>query len=112
MQESCKVLLENTSKVLKDVEEVKTNTKDLACKVNKVMDATDKLASDTNSYRDALLSKPTPSNKANVDPRVLSDMDQKVKQILIDIYDKDADNILTKSLTAMIDKANKAIAGI
>jgi len=112
VQESCKVLLENTSKVLKDVEEVKTNTKDLACKVNKVTDATDKLASDTNSYRDALLSKPTPSNKANVDPRVLSNMDRKAKQILIDIYDKDADNILTKSLTAMIDKANEAISGI
>ena len=112
VQESCKVLLENTSKVLKDVEEAKTDTKDLACKVNKVTDATDKLASDTNSYRDALLSKPAPSNKANVDPRVLSDMDRKAKQILVDIYDKDADNILTKSLTAMIDKANEAIAGI
>ena len=75
VQESCKVLLKNTSKVLKDVEEAKTDTKDLACKVNKVTDATNKLASDTNSYRDALLSKPTLSNKANVDPRVLSDMD-------------------------------------
>ena len=112
VQESCKAILKNTSKVLKEVEEAKTDTKELTCKVNKVTDATDKLASDTNSYRDALVSKPAPSNRAHADPRVLSDMDRKVKQILIDIYDKDADNILTKSLTAMIDKANESIAGV
>jgi len=35
-----------------------------------------------------------------------------VKQILIDIYNKDADNILTKSLTVMIDKANESIVGV
>jgi len=37
-------------------------------------------------------------------------MDCKAKQILMDIYNKDENNILTKSLTSIIDKANKAIA--
>jgi len=110
VQQSCDVIIENTSKVMKDVEEAKTGTKDLACKVNKVTDAADKIASDNSSYQDALLSKPMMSNRDSADPRILSDMDRKAKQILVDIYDKDENNILTKSLTSIIDKANKAIA--
>jgi len=110
VQKSCNTIIENTSKVMKGVEETKTGTKDLACRVNKVTNATDKIALDNNSYRDALISKPTLSNRDSTDPRILSDMDRKAKQILVDIYDKDESNILTKSLTSIIDKANKAIA--
>jgi len=110
--EGNKAILDSTSKILTSVEEAKTDTKDLASKVNKVTDTTDKIASDTNSYRSALLSKPTQSNKNVIDPKVLSDMDCKARQILMDIYDKDEDNILSKSLTAIIEKANKTIAGL
>ena len=98
--------------MLKEVEETKTDTKDLACKVNKVTDAADKIASDTSSYQNALLAKPVPSNKISADPRILNDMDCKAKQILMDIYDKDSNNILMKSLTAIVDKANETIVGI
>jgi len=112
VKEDCSIILDNASKVLKEVEETKTDTKDLACKVNKVTDAADKIASDTSSYWNALLAKLVPSNKISADPRILNDMDHKAKQILMDIYDKDSNNILTKSLTAIVDKANETIAGI
>ena len=111
-KEKCSMTLDNTSKILEQVVEAKTDAKDLAYKVNKVTDAADKIASDTSSYRNALLSKPTPSNKSNADPRILSDMECKAKQILVDIFDKDDNNILSKSLTATIEKANEAIAEI
>ena len=112
VKEDCSAILSSTDKVLKEVEEAKTDARDLTSKVNKVTDAADKIASDTNSYRVALLSKPTPSNRSTTDPRVLSDMDRKAKQILMDIYDKDGNNILTKSLTAIIERANEAISVI
>jgi len=112
VKEDCSIILDNTSKVLKEVEETKTDTKDLACKVNKVTDAADKIASDTSSYRNALLAKLAPSNKISADPRILNNMDRKAKQILMDIYNKDSNNILTKSLTAIVDKANETIVGI
>jgi len=112
VQESCKTILDNTSKVLSGVEEAKTDTKDLTSKVNKVTDTTDKIASDTNSYQSALLSKPIVSNGTAANPRVLSDMDCKTKQILVDIYDKDDDNVLSKSLAFIVEKANKTIAGL
>ena len=112
VKEDCSIILDNASKVLKEVEETKTDTKDLACKVNKVTDAADKIASDTSSYRNALLAKLAPSNKISADPRILNNMDRKAKQILMDIYNKDSNNILTKSLTAIVDKANETIVGI
>ena len=112
VKEDCGKILSSTTKVLKEVEEAKTDTRDLMSKVNKVTDTADKIASDTNLYRDVLLSKPTLSNRSTTDPRVINDMDRKAKQILVDIYDKDGNNILTKSLTAIIEKANKAISDI
>ena len=112
VQENCKTILDNTSKVLSGIEEAKTDTKDLASKVNKVTNTADKIASDANSYRMALLSKPVAANKTAANPRVLSDMERKAKQILMDIYDKDDDNILSKSLTYIVEKANETIAGL
>jgi len=112
VHEGSKAILDNTSKILTSVEEAKTDTKDLASKVNKVTETMDKIASDTNSYQSALLSKPAQTNKNVIDPKVLSDMDRKVRQILMDIYNKDEDNILSKSLTAVIEKANETIAGL
>ena len=75
VKEDCSVILDSTNKVLKGVEEAKNDTRDLTCKVNKVTDAADKIASDMNLYWDVLLSKPTPTNRSAADPRVLSDMD-------------------------------------
>jgi len=112
VQEENKVILDSTSKVLVSVEEAKTDTKDLASKVSKVTDTMDKIASDMNSYQSALLSKPAQPNKTATDPKVLSDMECKARQILMDIYDKDEDNILSKSLTDIIEKANDTIAGL
>jgi len=112
VQEENKAILNSTSKVLASMEEAKTDTKDLASKVSKVTDTTDKIASNTNSYQSALLSKPAQPNKTATDPKVLSDMECKARQILMDIYDKDEDNILSKSLTDIIEKANETIAGL
>jgi len=77
-----------------------------------VTDTTDKLATNTNSYQPVLLSKPVVLNKTAANPRVLNDMDQKAKQILVDIYDKDDNNVLLKSLTYIVEKANETIAGL
>jgi len=55
--EGNKAILNSTSKILTSVEEAKTDTKDLASKVNKVTDTMDKIASNTNSYQSVLLSK-------------------------------------------------------
>ena len=112
VQVNCKTISDNTSKVLSGIEEAKTDTKDLASKVNKVTSTTDKIASDANTYWKALLSKPAAASKTAANPRVLSNMEQKAKQILVDIFDKDDNNILSKSLMSIVEKANKTIAGL
>ena len=72
----------------------------------------DKLASTMSSYRDTLVFKLLQANSTAVDPKVLSSIECRSKQILIDIFDKAEDNILTKSLTSILEKANKAIDAI
>ena len=112
VQTGCNTIQENTAKVLKEVEEAKTIAKDTVVKVDKVTDTTAKFASEANSYRDAVLSKPTQTNRTRADPRVLSDMDRRAKQILIEIYDEEANSILNKSLTSIVEKANEALESI
>ena len=68
--------LEYTTKLLKEVEEAKTEAKELATKVTNVTDTTNRLASETTSYRDALLARPTQPTKANADLKVLNNMDR------------------------------------
>jgi hypothetical protein len=80
--------------------EVKVNTKILVDEILKVIVFMDKLASTTTLYRDALVSKPPQINSAEVDPKVLSSIKCRSKQILIDIFDNMEDNILTKVLSA------------
>jgi len=106
----CNTIQENTAKVLKEVKEAKTIAKDMVDKVDKVTDTTAKIASETNSYCDAVLSKPTQTNKSKANPKVLSDMDRRAKQILIDIFDNEADSILNKSLTSIVEKVNNSLA--
>jgi hypothetical protein len=110
VQTSCDAIQESTSKVLKETEEAKSVAKETAVKVNKVTDTTDKIASDATSYRDALLAKPQQDNRAKADPKVLNDMERRAKQILIDIFDNEADNIMNKSLVSIVEKANAAVA--
>jgi hypothetical protein len=58
------------------------------------------------------VSKPLQTNSAGADPKVLGSIECRSKQILIDIFNNTEDNILTKSLTSILEKANKIIATI
>jgi hypothetical protein len=60
-------LLATIENITKFTEVIQTTAKELEDKVSKVNKATDKIASTTTSYRDALLSKPANSNRANTD---------------------------------------------
>jgi hypothetical protein len=91
---------------------VKANTKILVDKISKVIVSTDKLANATTSYRDTLVSKLPQTNSVGADPKVLGSIEHRSKQILINIFDNAEDNILTKSLTSILEKANEIIAMI
>src|SRR6267142_3515503 len=112
IQETVNATLTNTDKVVKEAEESKATALDLANKVTKVTVATDKIASELTTYRDALLTAPKQTSRVNVDPRVLSDIEHKAKQILVDIYDVEGNNTMAKSLTELIGKANGAISAM
>ena len=105
-------ILANTDKALKVAEESKIAAQDLASKVGKVTEATDKIASETTTYRDALLAAPKQTIRSSTDPRILSDMERKAKQVLVDIYDVEGSNTLAKSLTELVDKANTVISAL
>src|SRR5438270_11247751 len=47
-----------------------------------------------------------------MNPKVLCDMECKDKQILIDIFNEEGTNTLSKSLTELLDKANKVLDSI
>ena len=96
------VTLENTDKVLKATEELKGDTTDILNKIGKVTNVTDKIANTTQSYRDVLVAGQAPTHKANVDPKVMGDLDRKAKQILVDIFDEDGASTMDKSLTELI----------
>jgi len=112
IQTTANSILTDTGKVLKASEEVKSVSETLESKVNKVTDTTDKLASETKSYRDALRSGSTQNNKVGVDPKVLSGIDRRAKQILVDVYGEKGETLLKGSLTAIIDKANEALSTV
>ena len=94
------------------MEEAKADTKALAGEISKVMASADKLASTTTSYRDTLVSKPPHLNGTVANPRVLGGMDCRSKQILIDILDRAEGNVLSISLTSILEKANEAVGTI
>ena len=105
------VTLETTKKVLKVAEDIKGKTSDIMSDVGKVTNVTGKIADTTQSYRDALISRqsPTSSNKSTVDPKILSDLERKDRQILVDIYDEEGTCTMDKSLTELSDVANEAL---
>jgi len=89
--------LETTEKVLSGVQELKEENKEIANKVGKVNDTADKIADTTQSYSDALTKSPAVSSRSNLDPKVLGDMEHNACQILIDVYDDEDNNILSKA---------------
>jgi DNA-binding ferritin-like protein (Dps family) len=70
-----KVMHTSVNQAVQLTEEAKTDAKELASKIGKVTDVMDKIASDTTSYRDALLTRPMQMIRAGMDPRILSIME-------------------------------------
>jgi len=101
--------LTSSSKLLADMESVAAATKDLTGKVGKITDTAERIAMDTSKYRDAVLTKPTQTIRANTDPKVLGDLECKGRQILVEYLDTEGGNLLGKSLTELTSKANEAI---
>ena len=104
--------LESSVKTLKVADEIKEKSTEILSNVGKVTNATVKIADTTQSYCEALMSRPSLSNKASVDPKVFCDMERKDKQILIDIFDKEGANTLGTSLMELMAKANGALDSI
>ena len=105
-------MLETTEKVLGTMQEVMEATKDIASKIGKVTDATDKIASTTQSYHDILAQNPVPINKPSLNPKILSDMERRAQQILVEIFNEEGNNTLEKSLIELLSKANDALGKI
>ena len=105
------VTLEMTEKTLKVAEEIKGKTSDIMSDVGKVTSVMGKIADTTQSYCDALTARhpASSSNKSSVDPKILSDMERRDRQILVDIYDEEGTSTMDKSLSELMDKANEAL---
>jgi hypothetical protein len=103
------VTLENSKKILADSKDLKEATKEVLSKVGKVNDAADKIATTTQSYQNVLAQRPLTANNSSLDPKVLGDMERKARQILINIFNDDANNVLSKSITEVIARANEAL---
>ena len=103
------VTLETSEKALKVAEDIKGKTSDIISDVGKVTSATDKIANTTQSYRDVLMSRQSPVNKSSVDPKVLSDMERKDRQLLVDIYDEEGACTMDKSLMELMDLVNASL---
>jgi len=109
IQATASTTLTNTVKTLEDTKDIKEATKDITNRVGKVNDAADKIASTTQSYRDVLTQNPIATSKSDLDPKVQGDMEQKARQILVDIYDEDDGKVLSKSMTEVIARANDSL---
>jgi len=105
-------ILTGNDKLKEVAETANTDIKEVISKVSKVTVTVDKIVSDSKMYHDALLVKPTQTNKTGVDPKILSDLERKAKQILVGLYSPDGNTLLNKSLTEIIDKANEALTPI
>src|SRR5712671_2211548 len=102
-------ILTGNDKLKEATESANTGIKEIISKVSKVTATADKIISEMKTYRDALLVQPAQTNKMGVDLKILSNMERKAKQILVDMHGLDGDTLLNKSLTKIIDKANKAL---
>lgn len=105
-------ILSVQKKLLADTERLCTSTRDIESKVIKVNDTTDKLATTTKSYRDAIIAKPADTNRNLADPKVLDGMERKARQILVGFSTAEDNDTLQTSLSELIDKANSVISEI
>lgn len=103
------VTLEATEKAAKVTKEIKGSMVDIISKLGKVTNVADKIADTMQSYHNVLTARQTPTHKVNADPKVLGDMDRRVKQLLVDIYGDEGNTTLEKSLMELISKANKVL---
>jgi len=111
LQTSQKELLNSAEVINKKTENLQNTTKELETKAGKVDNTMVKIASLAMSYKDVLLKTPPNTNRAGADPKVLSDLNRRAKQILI-CYSSAEDNaMLNKSLLELKDKANRIIVG-
>ena len=109
--------LESVAKELgQATDTIKTSLKVVGNSIAQATDTSSQLANTASSYKDALLrSREQPqlaentSSATPADPRILRDMDRKVRQILIDTMDPD---ITGASNTAIKDKVSAAINNI
>ncbi|KAH9960698.1 hypothetical protein BC827DRAFT_1268093 [Russula dissimulans] len=102
-------ILKGNDKLLKEAEKANTGIKEVTNKVTVVTDTMDKIATEAKTYCDVLLTKPAQTNRAEADPKVLSDLDRRGKQILVNVYGEEGDIMLSKSPATIVDKANEAI---
>ena len=103
------VTLENSKKILADSKDLKEVTKEVSSKVGKVNNAVDKIATIMQSYQNVLAQRPMIANNSSLDPKVLGDIEHKARQILIGVFDDNANNVLSKSITEVIARANEAL---
>ena len=109
LQLNQKKLLSTTESLSKSTEGLRSTTRELESKVIKVNHTTDKLATNTMTYRDAMLANPVNPNQASVDPKVLSSLDKRARQILVGFSPTEENPSLNTSLLELKDKANKVI---
>ncbi len=105
-------LLTSAESLNKTSENLQTSTRELEGKVDKVTVATDRIVTTTTSYRDALLAKPAGQNKSNANPKVISDLERKDRQVLVGYSSAEDNATLGTSLLALKDKANQILASM
>jgi hypothetical protein len=77
--------------------------------VDKVTDATNRIVNTIMLYHDTLLAKPASHNRTNANPKVLSDLKRKNRQVLISYSSVKNNATLGISLLELKDKANQTL---
>ena len=103
------VTLETSEKALKVAEDIKGKALDIISNVGKVTSTMDKITNTMQLYCDVLMTNQLPANKSTIDPKVLSDMEHKDRQLLVDIYNKEGVCTMDKSLMELMDLANMTL---
>ena len=109
IQGSQEKLLTSTEALSKTADTLCTTARELKTKVVKVTDTTDKIANTAMSYRDVLLTKTDSLNRTSIDPKVLSDIERRLKQILIDCSMAEARDVTDLNLAELKEKVNMII---
>lgn len=102
-------ILQATETITKEAKGINAAAKEIETKVTKVNATTDQIASTTKTYKDVLTTQPTKPIGTTADLKLADSLEQKAKQILLDIH---SNELVGKSLTEIKNKANKAIAEI